>query len=826
MMSTLAAGLVVKVTDKATRVLTAIGGGFDRLKARGAKLRAGMSKMSSGLSTFAMAAGVLVTGLGFMASKAANFEQQMSAVRSVMQGATQSEMTALTAEIKRLGATTSKSATEAAEGAEFLARAGFSAEESIAALGGVISAAEADGLDLASATNIVANSVRAFGLEAGEATKVADVLALTSARTNTNMTQLGEGLKYAAPVARQLGQSINDTSMALGLLANAGLQGSVGGTALKSMMLKLADPTDDMKGKFNDLGIQVQDAQGNMLPMTQVIENIAGGVGQLGGNMEQTAFLSEAFGIRGQAAAGNLAQAFGSMQTEVADANGNMVTQFQLLRQELENADGAAKRMADERLNNLWGAFTLLGSAIEGVAIEAFSGPLSALTPMIKESADALSKIAEGMQGVETEGDKMRGVLVEMGMAAEKPTNGLVEFGRGMMDAVGAIKQGIEWVAEMKTSIMSAFGESSVSARSMGKFAVIALGLFAVFGVLAGAAAMVVVPLVVAGQAILTGLAAVAGAMAPVIFAVGLFVAYIQSTRREGQSFGARLVEVFSTVKQFALDFAQGVREGWEANIAPAFAELMAAGTELRNALVPAFQALGDVFGEAGDDGQAFGDLVTIVLAGVINIVSGLTSVLAPVMGWVAENFFVPFAAGIQQILGGFLDIRSGATDLKTGLSRVLKGVINVLLNTVLKPYKVLLMGVFAAMNYVGLMGDDTYAAMQSSLNAQPGTLLGNDAESKAAGQDRRGASREAEEALAASRQAGVAGNQSPDVNVNMGETKLTGCLESNLKVDGRDFTIASEEVKFELAQRGGFGLNPWQQGQISANGAVPAGAF
>lgn len=825
MLNALAAGLTIKVNDRASRAIDGIGRAFGRLQKKGKQLKAGLSAIGEGMRGLAMAGTGLAVSLGFMANKAANFEQQMSAVKSVM-SASPEEFAALEAEIKRLGATTSKSATEAAEGAEFLARAGFDAGDTIKALSGVLRAAEADAIDMGTATNIVANTLRGFAMDATDATKVADVLALTSARTNTNMVQLGEGMKYVAPIARQLGQGVEDTSTALGLLANAGLQGSVGGTALKNMLLKLSTANDGTRQKLNELGIAVQDVNGNMLPLPQIIKNVAEGTGKLGGNMEQTAFLAETFGLRGQAAAGNLAAAFEKMSGEMVEVNGKMMNSFDALVHEINNAEGAAERMAEERLNNLKGAFTLLGSAMEGLSIEMFSGALKSLTPIIRQTAEAIGYMVEGMQNLDAiaAGD-FEPTMGETATATKSTAMALAEFGAGIGDAMALVSTGVQKLGEIKTAILEAFGQEGGSPRSMAMFLTLGTMVLALLGVIAAAAFMMVLPFVFAGKAILTGVLIIASALYPVVIALGVLAAYFNSTREEGETMSERLSRAFDSVKAFAMDFYRGFMEGYETMIKPSVDQMKEGFAMLKEAFEPIFEKMGEIFGETADDGATFGVVVSAAVAGIVQVLNVLLSIMVPIIEFFVDNFVAPFLEGIQQIYGGFMDILDGSVSLKDGLTRILKGVINVLLNTVLRPYKMLLMGVFAAMNYVGIMSDATYKSIESTLNAEPGTLLGDTAEDEERGRERARESREAQMALAAQRRANVEGNGPPNINVETGDTTLNGCLENRLEVDGKQFTIASKKVEFELSQRGGFGMNPFQQGQITMNGGLPAGA-
>lgn len=372
-LSSMTATLVLKVKDEASSRLSSLGEAFKRFKGGVGGLPKTLLGLLGPLGTVKGAIMAVIGATVAGTKQAMDYQKQMSAVRSVIGEVSAGEWGALQSKIQELGRTTSKSATEAGEGAESLARAGFSATEIVDALAGVLRSAEADAIPLATASNIIANNVRAFALEAKDATMVADLLAQASASTNTNMIQLGEGLKYVAPVARQMGMSIQDTTFALGLLANAGLQGSVGGTALKNMLLKLATPSSEGAKLLNEMGIAVSDANGNMRPLNDIVSELTQALPKLGGNVAQASAVQKIFGIRGGASASNLTSAFEQMRKTVTTSTGQQVTQLERLRQKLDQSAGSAQRMSETRLDNLSGSFTLLGSALEGLSITVFS---------------------------------------------------------------------------------------------------------------------------------------------------------------------------------------------------------------------------------------------------------------------------------------------------------------------------------------------------------------------------------------------------------------------------------------------------------------------
>ena len=192
---------------------------------------------TKGLKVAAAAITGTATALAGVATAAAktgaDFESQMSRVKAIS-GATGEEFEKLKAQAIELGAETSFSASQAAEGMENLAAAGFTTTETMEAMPGLLDLAAASGEDLASSSDIATSALRGFGMEASEAGHVADVLAENANRTNSSVAETGEAMKYVAPLARSAGLSFEETAAAIGIMANAGIQGSQAGTTLRS----------------------------------------------------------------------------------------------------------------------------------------------------------------------------------------------------------------------------------------------------------------------------------------------------------------------------------------------------------------------------------------------------------------------------------------------------------------------------------------------------------------------------------------------------------------------------------------------------------------
>lgn len=279
----------------------------------------------------------------------ADFEATMSRVQA-LSNASSTELEQLTQKAKSMGATTKFSGTESAEAFTYMAQAGWGVQDMLDGISGVMSLAASDGLDLASTTDIVSNALTAFGLKAKDTARFADVLAVASSASNTDVSGLGEAFKYVAPVAGAMKYSIEDVSLALGIMSNNAVKGSMAGTSLKTALANMSAPTEQMAAAMDKYGISLTDSQGNMKTMKGVLDNLRQGLGGLS-EVEQTAAASTIFGK--EAMAGMLAIINASEED------------YESLAKQIENSSGAADRMAETMQDNLAGTLEELGGAAE-----------------------------------------------------------------------------------------------------------------------------------------------------------------------------------------------------------------------------------------------------------------------------------------------------------------------------------------------------------------------------------------------------------------------------------------------------------------------------
>ena len=336
-----------------------------------------------------------------------DFEAAMSQVKAVS-GATGSEFDKLTAKAKEMGATTKFTATQSAEAFNYMAMAGWDSQQMLDGIEGILNLAAASGEDLGTTSDIVTDALTAFGLKASDAAHFSDVLAQSAASANTNVSMMGESFKYVAPIAGAMKYSVEDTSLALGLMANASVKGSMAGTSLKTALANMAAPTDKMATAMKKYGISLTDSNGNMKTLKGVLDNLRSSLGGLS-ETEKTAAASTIFGKEAMSGMLAIINATESDYNKLADS--------------INNADGAASRMSDTMLDNLEGSITLLQSAMDGVKIS-FGERLS---PYVRGIADWLTDqmpnieqgLNEMMDWVDTKVDRMKRKFKEMTQSDE-----------------------------------------------------------------------------------------------------------------------------------------------------------------------------------------------------------------------------------------------------------------------------------------------------------------------------------------------------------------------------------------------------------------------
>lgn len=414
----------------------------------------GLKKLGSITSKGMKAATVAVTGtttaLGGVAAAAvkvgSDFEAQMSRVQAIS-GATGKELEELRSQAVELGADTSFSASEAAQGMENLAAAGFETNEIMDAMPGLLDLAAASGEDLASSSDIAASTLRGFGLAASEAGHVADVLAENANRTNSSVAETGEAMKYIAPLARAAGISMEETAAAIGIMANAGIQGSQAGTTLRGALSRLSKPTDDMQQAMDELGIAFYDSEGKML-------SLADQVGMLKSAMEgmtdeqKNNYLVTLYGQ--EALSGMLA-----LINEGPDSLASLTAAY-------EQCDGSAQAAADTMQDNLKGAVEELSGSAESLGIVFYDSVAGSLKEAAQSATDSVNNITDAFNNgglssaIEAAGNEFANLATAAASQAPKMVDAAVSF----------IQSFVQGIVNNRGQLISAAGDMASALAS------------------------------------------------------------------------------------------------------------------------------------------------------------------------------------------------------------------------------------------------------------------------------------------------------------------------------------------------------------------------
>ena len=363
----------------------------------GTKFSMARAEFGSAAATVGMAAAPVVG----MVETAMQFEAAMSKVQAITR-ANDEQIQALTATARKLGETTSFSAQQSAEAMSYLGMAGWNTEQIIAGMPGLLALAAAGGTDLARTADIVSDDLTAFGMSADQAAHMADVFAVTATRTNTNVEMIGQTMKYAAPVARAFGATMEETAALTGIMANAGVKSTQAGTSLRAGFLRLAGPPKKASKAMDELGISLSDvsrqqeeASAALKSLGIDMDNIAGE-----GSHKMVAVLKElrekTAGLSGEQKLATMQAIFG---TEAATGWLNVLEAgpdvFAELLEQMEHCDGEAEKMAAVMMDNAQGALTQFKSAVEGTAISIGSAFLPMVTQAFQWGANMAKNVSE-----------------------------------------------------------------------------------------------------------------------------------------------------------------------------------------------------------------------------------------------------------------------------------------------------------------------------------------------------------------------------------------------------------------------------------------------
>ncbi|GIO18163.1 hypothetical protein J18TS1_12630 [Oceanobacillus oncorhynchi subsp. incaldanensis] len=357
--------------NQAARDMEAAGKNIEDVGRKGQKVGGAMTKAIT----------LPILGVGLAAVKTgADFEQSMSQVEAIS-GASAEEMEKLEAVAREMGAATKFSASEAADGLNYMALAGWDVDEMVSALPGVLNLASAGAMDLGSASDIVTDNMSAFNIEASRAGEVADILAYAQSNANTSVDQLGEAFTRAAPAAAAAGIDLETTTAILSAFADQGLKGSAAGTAFDAVLRDLTASAEDGSIAIGDTSVAVYDAEGNMRDLKDIMSDVEDATSGMSDEQKNSALSSiwQQQGIRG------VNMLLNQGVDELIDFD-----------EALRNADGSAAAAASIMEDNLWGALTILGSALSELAIQIYQ----MVEPALRAIVAGVTAVVVWMQNI------------------------------------------------------------------------------------------------------------------------------------------------------------------------------------------------------------------------------------------------------------------------------------------------------------------------------------------------------------------------------------------------------------------------------------------
>ncbi|GJI62667.1 phage tail tape measure protein [Bacillus velezensis] len=364
--------------------------------------------------------GAVVAGIGVSVKKAADFEEAMSRVKAIS-GATGQDFEDLKNIAAKMGAETKYTAVEAAEGLQYLAMAGFSVKAQVGSLPAVLNLAAASGEGLGRSADIVSNIMTGFGIKAEDSGHAVDVLVKAMTTANTDLPQLGDAMKFVAPVAHSLGYSIEDTATAVAKMSDAGIQGSMAGTALRASLLHLTNPVGQSAKAMKKYGIEVKDAHGNLKPIPELVGHISK---QFEGmtSAQKTAAAAQLVGVE---AASGFVTLLGVGEKGLRNYS-----------KTLKEAGGTADKVAKTQMDNLKGSFEQFTSALDGLGIAIGNEFLPTFRKIVDTGTKVVEFLSELNPGIITTGLEMAGAAAAVALVASS----MMKLGiavRGLFVAMG-----------------------------------------------------------------------------------------------------------------------------------------------------------------------------------------------------------------------------------------------------------------------------------------------------------------------------------------------------------------------------------------------------
>ena len=607
----------------------------------------GMGVAAAGFGTSMLGMGGIVLGagaaLGGIITAGASFEKTMSTVQAVT-GASSEDMDKMGKLAKQMGAETKFSASQAAEGMQYLGMAGFKTNEIMTAMPGMLSLAAAGQLDLGRAADITSNIMSGFGLKADSAGHAADVLAKAASSSNTNVEQMGEAMKYASGSASTVGFTMEETSAAMMAMANAGLQGSVAGQAWGTSLNRLAKPTKEMKKVMGELGLQFFDTEGKIKPLPMIVGELESKMGGMT-NQQKAATLSTLFG----------AEAFKNWAALMKVGG----TELENMTQGLVKSDGAAKSMADTMSNNLSGKWDEFTSKLEGLAITIFERLAPAFYGILEGAIIAVSGIDQFIQALIPLEPMMNGVtnLTNALGLMWKAASGNDEAGAEAVDIMTKMGLSPE-MQEMALSVIAGIqgGIEMLKALIAGDWGA-ASNIGEKLGLSPEAQAQIIgvaASIHNAVSSLVEGISNVVSAMAPVVMGIiGGIWSFVQGVF---STMAPYIMAAINGIASFTSSILNQIASFWQQN-----------GQQISQAVSVAFSFIQSVISAVMPiiafiiEGTWEG--IKSVISGAVNIIMGIIKVFASVLTGDWRGLW----EGIKQILSGAWDLLVGLVELGVG---------------------------------------------------------------------------------------------------------------------------------------------------------------
>lgn len=429
---------------------------FERITKGLRRAQAGLDKFSGAMRSLALAAAPAGLAMYKGVKAAADFEQAMADLGAVSRASAE-DMGRLSVKAKEMGIVTAFSASESANAMEQLARAGATVDEQIGGVKGILDLAAAGNVQYARSAEIVANITRAMGREFSKTSNLADILAFAASKSNVTVETLGEAFRYGAPQAHTMGIKTEQLVAIFGKLGDAGLKGSIAGTSMTNMLVRLSKPSREAQKIMKRFHIELTDGQGKLRQMADIVEDFKKALDTETNMVERARMMTELFGIRGQKAYAALATAGGKALKELEEG---------ALR--ASDGIGVAGEMAERRLDTLKGSLKMLGASIEGLSIEIFTGVGEGMKTFVQEATGGLNKVLHTLDILKAAGTDQVKQQQAIADATKKYGETATSVALGIMDAIQFMKDAwnsvTEGVKNFGRSLESVIGKKGVRA--------------------------------------------------------------------------------------------------------------------------------------------------------------------------------------------------------------------------------------------------------------------------------------------------------------------------------------------------------------------------